>query len=191
MKNLFLVFSLIMIFIANLEANDYKIWKLVNSNKTVIFPMNNVQSDVVWIIQKIGNNTSESLETMNITNLQFSQTALILQSGTNQTIFQLNGNSYGIIKIADQNFVNDLRTMTATNKDNIIDDVNAKADCLKNGSSTKECKCAGGEGATACECGGSIASLSWHESDSCGSGYFACCPGFSPPTTESAENIGK
>ncbi len=63
--------------------------------------------------------------------------------------------------------------MDDNTKNDIIDDVQAKATCKDNPTQLnpkgdESCKCAGGYGAIECSCGGSIASVSWSEQVSCG-----------------------
>ncbi|MBK8347053.1 MAG: hypothetical protein IPL08_05300 [Saprospiraceae bacterium] len=142
---------------------------------TVIYPINATGQTDVWIIQSNVVNSIESVITVSSANLGFYSTYLRLHNESTDLAYLLFGkqhpvyraNTAGLIRIVDTNLLLDLRSMTPSTKDEVIDDVNEKATCKKEGSSDKECKCAGGTGATSCECSGSIAGFSYHEQVSC------------------------
>jgi hypothetical protein len=173
-------------------SNNYKLWKLQNSNVSVLFPMNDVGTSHIWIIQDSLSNGIENIVTITNAILStYDKKFVKLTYGTNNEIHYLltgasyqnyESNSVGITRLENGTLLNDLRTMNDSNKNDLIDDVQAKAHCKDipsnpNPKGDESCKCAGGYGATECSCGGSIASLSWSEQVSCGVGKYACCTG--------------
>ena len=165
--------------------NDYKVWEIDSTPYTVIFPLNGPDSSQFWIVTKDVDNNGESIVTVNNGNLGFYDTYLKLTNSTTEFVYLLLGSTYsnftpnagGLSLLIDQNLLSSIRSMTESTKPGIIDDVSEKAECKKNGTSADPCKCAGGIGSTSCECTKSIMGVTWHEAVSCGTGYFACCPG--------------
>ncbi|HRO73840.1 MAG TPA: hypothetical protein PK611_09230, partial [Saprospiraceae bacterium] len=172
-------------------TNDYKIWKLQNSEISVIFPLYDVGTNYIWIIQALQNNESENFVTISNAALStYDKKFVKLTNSNNRFYYLLTGSTYqnyqsnssGIIRLENETLLNALRTMDDNTKNDIIDDVQAKATCKDNPTQLnpkgdESCKCAGGYGATECSCGGSIASVSWSEQVSCGEGKYASCTG--------------
>jgi hypothetical protein len=169
----------------NYPLSNYVIWQIKDKPYTVIFTSSG-SNNHIWIVQNDVNFSSES--TLQLTNVSLSFNTdgyLKLNYGTNVNVYSLANNLYqtypanavGLSKVIDDELLASLRTLSDTTKGGVIDDVNAKATCKKDGSSDKECKCSGGANSTSCECSKSIASVSWHEATSCKEGYFACCSG--------------
>lgn len=163
---------------------NYVIWQIKNKPFTVIFTKDGSNNDI-WIIQSNANFNNESIVHA-YGSLGFYNNSYLKLSFDNQVkVYSLADNLYqkfpanavGLIKIIDDSLLNSLRNPIDVIKDDVIDDISSRAFCKKDGTSAKECKCAGGESATSCECGGSIAGISWHEQTSCSQGYYACCTG--------------
>jgi hypothetical protein len=166
-------------------VSDYVLWQIKDKPYTVIFTSSGANNHI-WIVQNENNFVSESISSVSNGTIGFyNNTYLILKYGNLEKVYSLVNSAYqnytantvGLSKVIDDNLLNSLRTLTETTKGDVIDDVSAKATCKKDGSSAVECKCAGGENSTSCECSGSIAGFSWHEATSCKDGYFACCSG--------------
>lgn len=169
----------------NYPAQDYKIWQIGNSEYTIVYPISNLSNTDFWIVQKPALSTSEAISVVSNVNLSFNKYYMQISNSTTDLVYLLLGNTYqnyppnasGLIKLKDDSLLAALRSMNNTTKGGVIDDVNEKAVCNKNGTSDSGCKCAGGANSTSCECGGSVASVSWHEQVSCGEGHYACCSG--------------
>lgn len=173
-------------------SNTYNLWKIPNSSVSVLFPLNDVGTCHIWIIQGLQDNGSEHISTIAdaILSTHDKKFVKLAYGNGNEIHYLLTGASYqnydsnsvGIIRLQNSTLLNELRTMNDSNKNDLIDDVQAKAICKDipanpNPKGDESCKCAGGYGATECSCGGSIASLSWSEQVSCGVGKYACCTG--------------
>lgn len=172
--------------------NDYKIWQIKNTVMTVIFPINNTIKNHIWIVQGLSMHTTESMTTISNVNFgAYNKNYIKLNYDSTELVYLLTGATYnnyasnavGLIKLDNPVFLNSLRTINDSTKVDIIEDIQAKAWCKNNPTGAtpatpdSDCKCAGGYGATSCECGGGAVSISWHEAVSCGIGMYACCSG--------------
>jgi len=171
--------------------NDYKIWQIKNTVVTVIFPLHDTDKNHIWLVQSQNPHAVDSMLTLiNVSFGAYNKNYIKLNYDNIELVYLLTGasfenypsNAVGLIKLLNPNLLHSLRTLNENTRNIVIDDVQAKATCKDNPTATspkvdKECKCAGGYGATSCECGGGIATASWHEAVSCGTGKYACCPG--------------
>ena len=167
------------------NSRQYTIWQVKDQAYTLIFNTSGSYKNI-WMIQQVETFTSESINQVSNGSIGlYDNSYLKLSYDGGENVYALAENVYkdysanaiGLITFVDDDLLGRLRSMTESTKDGIIDDVSEKATCKEDGTSDRECKCAGGHGASACECSGSIASVSWHESVTCKTGYFACCPG--------------
>jgi hypothetical protein len=164
---------------------NYTIWQVKDQPYTLIFTPAGTNNHI-WMVQRDSKFSTESIIQATNANLGlYNKSYLKLSYAGVENVYSLADNLYqnypanavGLVTFIDDNLLGRLRVLNESIKGGIIDDVNEKATCKKDGESDKECKCAGGANSTSCECSGSIASVSWHESVSCKTGYYACCPG--------------